>query len=159
MRSRAEPATEHVRRVAELGLRAVALVSLAALLWRALQPPAAASHDVATGDLTATLRRWTFSAPTELRVVLDRAPDATTRDWLRALTHAGSVARWAASRPIRASAVVAEPASEPNGATRVRFAAAGGDPVAIGDGAGPIDTLPRGGQAELELASVAGSVR
>ena len=159
MRSRAEPATERVRRAAELALRAVALVALVTLLWRALRPAPAAGGDDATGDLTPTLRRWTLSAPADLRVTLDRAPDASTRDWLRALAHAGSVARWSASRPIRASAVVAEPASEPSGATRVRFAAAGGEPVSIGDAAGLIDTVPRGGPAELELASVVGNVR
>jgi hypothetical protein len=140
-------------------LRATALAALAALLWRALRPPAATGGAVATGDLTPALQQWTLNAPAEVRVVLDRAPDGTTRDWIRALARAGSSARWSASRPIRASAVVAEPASEPSGATRVRFAAAGGEPVSIGDAAGIIDTLPRGGSAELELASVAGSVR
>jgi hypothetical protein len=159
MRSRAEPAPERVRRLAELVLRAVALAALAALLWRAVQPRAVPRGEAAAGNLTPMLQRWTLSAPAELRVVLDRAPDVSTRDWIRALARAGSAARWSASRPLRPSAVVAEPASEPNGATRVRFAAAGGEPVSIGDAAGMIDTLPRGGPAELELASVAGSVR
>src|SRR5215218_3175135 len=150
---------ERARRVAELVLRATALAALAVLLWRALRPPTAAGVSVAAGDLTRTLERWTLAGPAELRVVLDKAPDARTRDWIRALAHSGSQAHWAASRPIRGSAVIAEPASEPSGATRVRFAAAGGEPVSIGDAAGTIDTLPGGGAAELELASVAGSVR
>jgi len=150
---------ERVRRVAELVLRATALAALAVLLWRALRPPTAAGVSVAAGDLTRALERWTLAGPAELRVVLDKAPDARTRDWIRALAHSGSQAQWAASRPIRGSAVIAEPASEPSGATRVRFAAAGGEPVSIGDAAGTIDTLSRGGAAELELASVAGSVR
>ena len=159
MPSRAEPASERVRRLTELVLRAVALAALAALLWRAVQPRPATSGEVAAGDVTPMLQRWTLSAPRELHVLLDRAPDASTRDWIRALARAGSVARWSASRPLRPSAVVAEPASEPSGATRVRFAAAVGEPVSIGDAAGMIDTWPRGGPAELELASVAGSVR
>ena len=150
---------ERARRVAEMLLRAMALAALAALLWRALRPPDATGGDVATGDVTPALQRWTLTAPAQVRVVFDRAPNALTRDWIRALAHAGSEARWSASRPIRAAAVVAEPAPEPSGATRVRFAAAGGDPVAIGDAAGLLDSLSRGGPAELELASVAGSVR
>ena len=150
---------ERVRRVAELVLRATALAALAVLLWRALRPPTAAGVSVAAGDLTRALERWTMAGPAELRVVLDKAPDARTRDWIRALAHSGSRAQWAASRPIRGSAVIAEPASEPSGATRVRLAAAGGEPVSIGDAAGTLDTLSRGGAAELELASVAGSVR
>src|SRR5512132_3097485 len=109
---------ERARRVAEMVLRATALAALAALLWRALRPPTATGVSVAAGDLTRTLERWTLAAPAELRVVLDKAPDAGTRDWIRALAHAGSRAQWSASRPIHGSAVVAEPASDPSGATR-----------------------------------------
>ena len=81
---------ERVRRVAELVLRATALAALAVLLWRALRPPTAAGVSVAAGDLTRALERWTLAGPAELRVVLDKAPDARTRDWIRAL---GSPAR------------------------------------------------------------------
>jgi hypothetical protein len=155
MRLRADSA----RRAAELALRVIALGALAMLLWRAVRPPSSSGADVATGDLVAALRRWTLDGPSEALVVLDAAPDATTRDWIRAVGRAGTRARWAATRPIRASAIVAEPAPEPSGATRVRLVASGGDPVSVGDAAGMIDTLPRGGSAELELASVAGAVR
>jgi hypothetical protein len=58
-----------------------------------------------------------------------------------------------------AAAVAAEPAAEPNGVTRVRLASASGEAVSIRDDAGIIDTLPRGGAAALELATVAGTVR
>jgi hypothetical protein len=150
---------ERVRRVSEHVLRAVAVAALAALLWRAVRPAPARGVDVARGDLAGTLARWTLSAPPEMRVVLDATADPRTRDWLRALSRAGAAVRWSASRPLGAAAVTAEPAAEPNGATRLRLASAAGEAVSIADDAGPIDTLPRGGAAELELATVAGAIR
>jgi hypothetical protein len=137
----------------------VALAALAALLWRAVRPVAPGDVDVARGDMRVALDRWTLSAPAEMRVILDATPDASTRDWLRALARAGGSVRWSASRPMTAAAVAAEPAAEPNGVTRVRLASAAGEAVSIGDDAGIIDTLPRGGATELELATVAGTIR
>ena len=154
MRSRADRA----RRVIELALRGVALVSLAALLLRALRPAPASGVDVAGGDLRDALERWTRRPTAEMRVVFDAAPDPRTRDWLRALSRAGGTVRWMTSRAIGAVAIAAEPAAEPNGSTRLRLAAATGEAVSIGDGAGIVDTLPRGGGAELELTTVAGEV-
>src|SRR5688572_5385210 len=150
---------ERVRQLAELVLRGVALAALAALLWRAVKPPAPSATSIARGDLVSSLRRWTYIAPADAHVVVDRAPDPETRDWIRALANTGTAVQWSASRPLGAAAVVAEPTAEPYGATRVRLAAATGDAVSIGDAAGLIDTLPRGGASELELASVAGSIR
>ncbi|HUQ83604.1 MAG TPA: hypothetical protein VM076_20800 [Gemmatimonadaceae bacterium] len=151
---------ERVRVSAELVLRGVALVALAALLWRALQPPAVEGTRLASdAQLASALGRWTYERPARAHVVLDRAPDPRTRDWLRALASAGTAVQWSSSRPLGATAVVAEPTAEPYGATRVRLAAASGTPVTVGDAAGLIDTLPRGGASELELRSVAGSVR
>ena len=149
---------ERSRRTVENALRVVALVALATLLWRALRPPRPARTEVARGDVQSWLQRWTVSAPAEMRVVLDAAPDPETRDWLRALVRAGGRVRWAASRAIGATEVTVEPAAEPNGSTRIRLASAS-EPVSIGDAAGIIDTLPRGGAAELEVASVAGDLR
>jgi hypothetical protein len=154
MHSRADRA----RRVIELALHGVALVSLGALLVRALRPAPPRGVDVARGDVRGALERWTRLPTAEMRVVFDAAPDPRTRDWLRALSKAGGTVRWTASRAIGAAAIAAEPASEPNGATRVRLAAATGEAVSIGDGAGTVDTLPRGGAAELELTTVAGKV-
>jgi hypothetical protein len=139
-------------------LRAVALGALLALLWRAWRPPPAASVDVARGDILAALARWTTTPPGEARVLLDVVPDARTRAWARALVGAGTPLRWSAARPLAPSAIVAEPAVEPNGGTRVRLAAASGTPVSVGDEAGMIDSLPRGGAAELELTALAGGV-
>jgi hypothetical protein len=154
MRSRAE----RLRRIVEHGARLVAMVALAALLWRAIRPPVASGADVARGDLRSTLERWTVAPAPEMRVMLDAAPDPRTRDWLRALSRSGGWVRWSSSRPIAAAAVAAEPAAEPNGVTRVRLASAAGEPVSVADDAGALDTLPRGGPAELELAVVAGAV-
>src|SRR5215207_1821820 len=143
---------ERVRPIVELVLRGIALAALAALLWRALRPPTNSASSVARGELASSLERWTFTPPGDAHVVVDRVPDPPTRDWLRALANAGTTVRWSSSRPLGASAVVAEPTAEPYGATRVRLAAASGDAVSIGDAAGLIDTLPRGGASELELA-------
>lgn len=150
---------ERVRRVGEHALRVIAMAAIATLLWRAIRPPAATGVDVVRGDLQRALARWTLAPATDMRVVLDVAPDPRTRDWLRALERAGGSVRWSSSRPIGAAAVVAEPAAEPNGATRVRLASANGEAVSVADDAGAIDTLPRGGARELELGAVAGAVR
>jgi len=155
MRSHAE----RVRATAELVPRAIALTALALLFWRAIRPAPRNGVDVARGSLAAVLPRWTVAPPGTVHVVFDRAPDSRTRDWVRALAHAGTAVRWSASRPIEAAAIVAEPSPEPNGATRLRLTASGGEPVSIADAAGLIDTLPRGGATELELPAVAGGVR
>ena len=164
MRSRADRAkgTRRVRELAELVLRGMALAALSALFWRALMPPAPKSTSIARSDeagLTPSLLRWTRDAPSAAHAVLDRAPEPQSRDWLAALARAGTAITWSSSRTLGAAAVVAEPTPEPYGATRVRLAAMAGDPVSIGDAAGLIDTLPRGGASELELTSVAGPIR
>jgi hypothetical protein len=150
---------DRARRVAEHALRSIAMAALAVLVWRAIRPPVTEGVDVVRGDLPRALAAWTLSPATEMRVVLDAAPDPRARDWLRALSRAGGSVRWSPSRPIGAAAVTAEPAVEPNGAMRVRLASAAGEAVSVADDAGAIDTLPRGGATELELGSVAGAVR
>ena len=150
---------ERVRRTGEHALRVIAMAAIATLLWRAIRPPAAAGVEVVRGDLQRALARWTVAPATDMRVVLDAAPDPRTREWLRALARAGGSVQWSPSRRIGAAVVVAEPAVEPNGATRVRLASANGEAVSVADDAGAIDTLPRGGARELELGAVAGAVR
>lgn len=150
---------ERVRRAGELVVRTVAFAALAALLWRALRPPIASAVEVAGASIEQDLARWTTSAPTDVHVRLDSAPDARVRDWLRALSVTGTRARWSSTRVLQPSAIVAEPTVQPHGGTRVRLASAGGDPVAIGDAAGLIDSLAGGGNAELELTAVEGDLR
>jgi len=150
---------ERARRAGEGALRVIAMAAIATLLWRAIRSPVATGVDVARGDLRRALVRWTLAPATEMRVVLDAAPDPGTRDWLRALARAGGSVRWSSSRPIGAAAVVAEPAVEPNAVTRVRLASASGEAVSLADDAGAIDTLARGGARELELGTVVGAVR
>ena len=145
--------------MAERVLRGVALAGLALLLWRALLPPSTSSAEVVSGDLAAALARWTSRPPTDAHVVVDTVPDPRTRDWIRALRSAGTTVRWAASKPLAPSAVVAEPAADPYGATRVRLASTAGEPVALVDAAGLIDSLPRGGNAEVELGAATGDLR
>ena len=139
-------------------MRGVALGSLVALSWQAIRPAAPRDIDTVRGDIRSAIERWTRVPSGEMRVVFDRVPEPLTREWLRALSRAGGSVRWAASRPIGTAAVAAEPAAEPNGTTRVRLAAATGDAVAVRDDAGLIDTLPRGGAAELEIAAAEGDI-
>ena len=148
-----------MRRLAELVLRGIALTALATLLWRALRPTPTSETQVARGNIVASLERWTVSPPVAMHIVFDSAPSEANRAWIRALVRAGTPARWSSPRPIAAAAVTAEPAPEPYGATRVRLASGSGDPVVLGDAAGMIDSLPRGGSTEVELAALAGSVR
>jgi len=156
MRSRAE----RTRRAIELGLRGVALASLVALLWRTVRPQARAGIEVARGgDLDAALARWTSTPPAGVHVVFDVVPDPQTRDWVRAIEKGGTPVRWSPAKAIAPSAVVAEPAADPYGATRVRVTSRVGEPVALIDAAGLIDSLPNGGTAELELGVVSGAVR
>src|SRR5687768_4097299 len=155
MRSRVERA----RVAAELVLRGVALAALAVLIWRTVRPAPVTQTAVATRDIGAALAAWTSSGPADAHVVFDAAPDPMTRDWMRALARAGTAMRWSTSRPLTPSAMVAEPAADPYGMTRVRVASHAGEPVALVDAAGMIDTLPEGGNAEFELGVVAGDVR
>ena len=90
-------------------------------------------------------------------VVFDTPPDVRSRHWLRALVRAGTPARWTGA--LTAATVVAEPAVQPNGGMRVRFASASRNPVSIQDAAGLIDSLPDGGATALELGAVSGPVR
>jgi len=155
MRSRADGA----RLVIEWVLRGLALAAMAALLWRAVRPSGSQTTEVARGDVTAALARWTVSAPGARRVVFDATPDSRTRGWLRALAHAGDAVRWSSSRALGTAAIVAEPAADPNASTTVRLVSATGEPVSVGDAAGLIDTMPRGGVAAFELATVEGALR
>jgi hypothetical protein len=150
---------DRVRRLAELVLRGIAFAALAALLFRALRPAPDAETEVARGDIVASLERWTAAPPAAMHVVFESAPTETNRAWIRALVRAGTPARWSSPQPIAPGAMTAEPSPEPSGATRVRLASGSGAPVAVGDGAGLIDSLPQGGAAELELAAIAGRIR
>jgi len=150
---------DRARWAVELTLRGIALAALAVLLWRAIRPPAPATDAVVQGNLDAVLERWTSTPPASGHVVFDGAPDPQTRDWVRAIAKAGTGIRWSPTRPIAPSAVVAEPAADPYGATRVRYASGAQEPVALSDDAGVIDSLPAGGAAEVELGAVSGVVR
>lgn len=154
MRSRADRA----RRAVEVLLRGIAVAALAALLSRAMRPPVPLAVAVAQGNLDAFLARWTSTPPASGHVVFEGMPDPQTRDWARAIGKAGTRIRWSPRRPFAPSAVVAEPAADPYGATRVRFASGAREPVVLSDAAGLIDSLPAGGAAEVELGAVSGVV-
>ena len=140
MRSRAE------RLLGFLGIAAIVLWTVNALVPRVSQPPAET-----VSDLPAQLPRWTRAhAPRAVHVRLDTIPDAATAHWLAAMSRAGTAVSWDGSVPALALEVFrsAAPAGD-----LVILAATPDGPGVLRDGLGAVDTL-RAGAASVRLASV-----
>lgn len=156
----ARPRVNAARRALELALRLLAIVALAIALWRELVPaePGAVTRVATAGDSTsvrAVLGTWSADPDVSAaHLSLRDAPDAITRDWLRALRGAGAQVGWDAPLPAPA-AITAEPL--PDVLPRVRIAATTASPVMLADGVGVVDSLPAGGGAVIG-ASVEGVV-
>jgi hypothetical protein len=151
------------RRAAEWLLRMAAVLALLAALYRLLEPPVQQMNAAAAGTagLANALAVWTDSpAPETLRVTLDSAPEPRTRDWLRALAHAGGVVEWRLARPIEPLVVAAAAVRSPRGGTRIAVAASPAAPrVLLSDAAGAIDSLtPNDGGAVLEADGVSRTI-
>jgi len=82
-----------------------------------------------------------------VRVWFDAAPAAEPRAWLRALRRAGSGVAWRPARPLTPLALELSPRMDPAGGVRAAVASAPGEAVSLGDGAGPLDTVPAGASA------------
>ena len=92
-----------------------------------------------------------------VHVVLEGAPAASTRDWLRALGHSGTAVTW--SGDVASLAMSVEPVADPRGAVRVSVAAPDSSAVAVSDVVGGIDTATTvGGGATVRAASAVGTV-
>jgi hypothetical protein len=136
------------RRAAEWGLRVAALGVLAVAAREALRAPAAATRDAAIdGAALAPAARWVAQgAPDSLRVTLDSVPGDSARAALRALRAAGAAVRWRGDS-VTPLAVAVSAVAHPRGGTRVGVAAPPGRAVALGDAAGPLDSVRATGRA------------
>jgi hypothetical protein len=134
------------RAAVEWALRLVTLGALGTVLWRWTRPtpPTSPAVEVREAADTAALTRWTTTAVPAGHLAFAGAPDATTRDWLRALGAAGMRVSWSSERA-PALAASAWAAVDPAGGVRVDVAAPAGTAVAVGDAlaasAGALDTV------------------
>ena len=147
---------ERARGPLELALRAGALLLLAWLLWRSLQPAAPAGAERAGGAAAERLVQWAARPPGAAELRLDSLPHAAARDLAVALRRSGIPVRWSGDS-LPALAVAVAPVADPAGGAQVSIAAGRGGRVAIGDAIGVVDSLGvAGAGATLSLASVAG---
>lgn len=154
------PSPADLRRSIELAARALAVVLIAWLFWQALRPaPSSAVRTGGSRDLPASLPRWSGAPRLDtLRLGLDRAPDAVSRDWLHAMRLAGTTIRWSGPG-IEPLAIAAEPVPAPSRPVRISIAGATG-PIAIEDEGGLIDTLTaQGPGASLWTPILVGTAR
>lgn len=132
--NRARTAIEH-------GLRALVLVVLGVAAWRAARPPVEQDVERAgSADLASALSRWTLAPPRRVDVTLERAPNRSERDWLRALRRAGTPVAWRGDE-IPALAVELAPVASPRGGMTLWIAAPAGARVAVADAIASIDTV------------------
>lgn len=127
--------TETALRMAALGLLVWAwLLSLGAV-------PAARVFTVDRPDLRSGLERWTtVTAPSRVRVRLDRPPAAGDRDWLLALAHAGTAVAWSGPSLVP-SAISLTPRTDPGGGVDVAVAAPSASLVSLRDALGVRDSF------------------
>lgn len=148
---------------AEWLLRLAALGLLGWCAWAAFDGGRAAVGASTTAGAqrpsSDDLRAWSRDPDlAALHLALDSIPDATTRDWLRALNGAGTRVTWSGDVP--AVAIAAEPVADPRGGVRVSVAAPSGTRVRIADEVAQIDTLtPADGGGVVRAASIVGMLR
>jgi hypothetical protein len=134
------------------GLAILLLLWLLADLFRGRAEPLRAS--VRAPDLTAQLSRWSTAAdPASVHVESEGFIAPFQRDWLAALSGAGTLVTWGpeAGAPL---ALAVEPVADPEGGVRAWIAAPSGARVLVEDRAGPLDSLSAaGGGARLLVRS------
>jgi len=118
---------------------------------------------VAQNGLAVALAAWTAAPPADtLHVHVDHVLDGQERDWLRALSSAGTTVSWSARSTLPALALEVQPRDDPMGGVTARVAAPRGARVQVGDAASPIDSMvldARGGAITVPIASQPLSVR
>ena len=135
--------------------RALALLLLLWLLvdvFRGRAEPLRAS--VPERELSAQLSRWSTAAePASVHLESAGSIAPFQRDWLAALSGAGTRVTWgpAGAMPL---ALAVEPVADPEGGVRAWIASPSGTRVLVEDPAGPLDSLPvSGGGARLLVRS------
>jgi hypothetical protein len=148
------PSRAEIRSIIETVLSGVVIVVLAILLWNTLQRRGSSADAVYSGRGTASFADWTTrsKAPAQIHVSLDNTPSPLERDWMRALSSAGSRITWNGNLP--ALMIASAPVASPAGGTRVRIAAPNGSNVIVSDDVGVVDTVrAQNAGASLALTS------
>ena len=148
MRSRAEGA----RFALEWMLRGVAFVALLAYVGHTRRMvKEGATERTGTEELSSRLVRWsTVTSPRRAELLLDRAPAARERDWLAAITGAGTSVRWS-GRTLRPVAIAVDRVADPVETADVSVAAPAGDMVTLRDTIGVIDSSRVHGVARFRV--------
>lgn len=130
------------RRPLELALR-LGGVGLLGWAWSLSVGAAAAPGEgtAGSGDLRAQLERWSsVASPARVQIRFAHTPGAVERDWLAALTAAGTRVAWSAdSLPPTAAAV--NPLSDPAGGMELAVTAPAGATVLLRDTLGSRDSV------------------
>jgi len=140
------------------GLALLLLLWLLVDVFRGRAEPLRAS--VQERDLSAELSRWSTAAdPASVHLESEGSIAPFQRDWLAALSGAGTRVTWE-SRGGVPLAIAVEPVADPEGGVRAWIAAPSGTRVEMEDPAGPLDSLAAaGGGARLLVRSSPAELR
>jgi hypothetical protein len=135
------PSRDKLSRYAEGFLRAVVIGLLA---WYLVQVIRARRHGPEEGTSSETLReslaRWsTVASPEVVHVALAHPPAGVVRDWLAALTGAGTTVAWSGPS-LLPTAIAVEPRADPAGGVDVSVAAPESAMVVLRDTLGVLDS-------------------
>lgn len=127
----------------EWALRALTIVLLALLLWRALHPRRVAdvTAHASSATLDAALAAWTREPPDRAVVALDSVPSPLQRDWLAAIRHAGVDLGWDGHASPTALSIT--PLADPAGAWGIDVATSRDARLTLRDGLGVLDSISR----------------
>ena len=153
------PSRAEVRSGLEHTLRAVSIVLLASLVWLSLdrgRPESVVS--ARSGNLGKALADWSKSGlpPGRIHVELDSTLSPSHRDWLRALSGAGSKVGWSGEN-LTPLAVSTQQVAAPRGGIKVLAASGKTEHVRLFDEIGALDTAEvRAGGAVFSIPSANG---
>ena len=116
-----------------------AMATLAVRLWLGV-PGGQLDATAATPTLDSALAVWSRVAPRRATLRASSTPDATQRDWLRALRRTGSELAWTAEDTI-GSALVVEPAPLGEGLSRLALLGTPERNVLLSDRLGHVDSI------------------
>lgn len=134
-----------LRTALEWMLRVVSFGLLIVLLLRAMHPDRSTRTAIVSsisdpGALRTALRAWTISTPPALHLRFAAVPSPVERDWLRALSRAGTPVTWDGDR-LSATAVTVTRMVDPVPTWRADIAAPAAGVVLLRDNVGALDTV------------------
>ena len=154
------PSRADLRSGIETALRALSIALLALMLWLSLDS-GRPEHVVSaqSANLGSALRDWTSTglAPDRGFISLDATPIPAHRDWIRALSHAGTRFTWRGDLP--PAAVSVQPVASPRGGFTVFAAAPSGNRISVEDDLGVIEgATSSSGGARFAVPMASGNV-